>query len=113
MENRLYVGNLPYSATEDELRSLFEQAGTVVSVVVIKDRDSGRSKGFAFVEMSTGQEALQAVQLLSGQAMGGRELRVSLARSREESPRRDYGRDRNAFGLGGDSTTDAPPPKKK
>lgn len=113
MENRLYVGNLPYSATEGDLQSLFEKAGIVVSVVVIKDRDSGRSKGFAFVEMSTGQEALQAVQLLGGQVMGGRELHVSLARAREEGLRRGYGHDRNAFGLGGDSTTDAPPPKKK
>ena len=57
MESKLYVGNLSYSTTEDDLRTLFTQAGTVTSVALIKDRDSGQSKGFAFVEMSTQVEA--------------------------------------------------------
>ena len=84
MESRLYVGNLPYSTTEDELRSLFAQAGTVSSVAVIKDRDTGQSKGFAFVEMSTQVEAEKAISMLNGHNMGSRELKVSLARPRDE-----------------------------
>ncbi|MCZ7548067.1 MAG: RNA-binding protein [Anaerolineales bacterium] len=84
MESKLYVGNLPYSATEEELKSLFEQAGTVTSVAVIKDRESGRSKGFAFVEMSTAEEAQKAISMLTGHMLGGRDLRVSIARPREE-----------------------------
>ncbi len=84
MESRLYVGNLPYSTTEDELRSLFGQAGTVTSVTLIKDRDTGQSKGFAFVEMSTQVEAEKAISMLNGHSMGQRELKVSIAHPREE-----------------------------
>ncbi len=84
MESRLYVGNLPYSTTEDELRSLFGQAGTVTSVTLIKDRDTGQSKGFAFVEMSTQVEAEKAISMLNGHSMGQRELTVSIAHPREE-----------------------------
>lgn len=84
MESRLYVGNLPYSTTEDELRNLFSQAGTVASVAIIKDRDTGQSKGFAFVEMSNQAEAEKAISMLNGRNLGQREMRVSLARSREE-----------------------------
>lgn len=84
MEAKLYVGNLSYSTTEDELRSLFSQAGTVRSVALIKDRDSGQSKGFAFVEMSNQAEAQNAISMLNGHYMGDRELRVSVARPREE-----------------------------
>lgn len=84
MESRLYVGNLPYAATEAELSALFGQAGTVTSVAVIKDRETGRSKGFAFVEMSSADEAQKAISMLSGHMLGGRDLRVSLARPREE-----------------------------
>lgn len=84
MESKLYVGNLAYSATEDELRTLFFQAGTVTSVALIKDRDSGQSKGFAFVEMSTQAEAEKAISMFNGYGMGDRELRVSIARPREE-----------------------------
>ncbi|MFZ1042910.1 MAG: RNA-binding protein [Anaerolineales bacterium] len=84
MESKLYVGNLSYSTTEDDLRTLFTQAGTVSSVALIKDRDSGQSKGFAFVEMSTQVEAEKAISTFNGFRMGDRELKVSLARPREE-----------------------------
>lgn len=84
MESKLYVGNLSYSTTEDDLRTLFFQAGTVASVALIKDRDSGQSKGFAFVEMSTQAEAEKAISMFNGYNMGNRELKVSLARPREE-----------------------------
>ena len=84
MESKLYVGNLSYSTTEDDLRSLFSQAGTVTSVAVIKDRDSGQAKGFGFVEMSNQAEAQNAIRMFNGHFMGDRELRVSMARPREE-----------------------------
>lgn len=84
MAVKLYVGNLPYTTTEDELREMFAQAGTVESVVIIKDRDTGSSKGFAFVEMSSQTEAQNAINTLNGQKIGNRELRVNAARPREE-----------------------------
>ena len=84
MESKLYVGNLPYSATEEELSAIFSKAGTVTSVAIIKDRESGRSKGFAFIEMSTADEAQKAISTLNNYSMGGRDLRVSIARPREE-----------------------------
>ncbi len=87
MESKLYVGNLPYSATEEELSKMFGQAGTVTSVAIIKDRETGRSKGFAFVEMSSDAEAQKAISMLNGQSVGGRDLRVSIARPREEGGR--------------------------
>ena len=87
METKLYVGNLDYSATEDDLRRLFTQAGEVQSVRVIKDRDTGRSKGFAFVEMSTQAEAEKAISLLNGFSFHNRTLTVNLARPREDRAR--------------------------
>ena len=87
MESKLYVGNLSYSTTEDDLRALFAQAGTVASVAVIKDRDSGRSKGFGFVEMSNQAEAQKAISQFNGFSLHDRELKVSIARPREESGR--------------------------
>ena len=84
MDVKLYVGNLPYSATEDELRTLFSQAGAVASVALIKDRDTGRSKGFAFVEMSTQSEAQKAITMFTAFKMEDRALVVNLARPREE-----------------------------
>jgi cold-inducible RNA-binding protein len=84
MESKLYVGNLSYSTTEDDLRTLFFQAGTVSSVALIKDRDSGQSKGFAFVEMSSQSEAQKAITMFNGFNMGDRELKVSMAKPREE-----------------------------
>ncbi len=84
MESKLYVGNLPYSTTEDELRNLFSQAGTVASVALIKDRDTGQSKGFAFVEMSNQVEAEKAISMFNGRSMGQREMKVSIARPRDD-----------------------------
>jgi len=84
MAAKLYVGNLPYSTMEEDLRTLFAQAGTVVSVDVIKDRDTGRSKGFAFVEMSSQSEAEQAIKLFNGYELENRQLKVNPARPKEE-----------------------------
>jgi RNA recognition motif-containing protein len=91
MESKLYVGNLPYSATEEELKTLFGQAGTVTSVAIIKDRETGRSKGFAFIEMSSQDEAQKAISMLTSHMLGGRDLRVSIARPREEGGGGGYG----------------------
>ncbi len=86
MEKRLYVGNLAYATTEDDLRTLFAQAGTVQTVDIIKDRDSGRSKGFGFVEMSSQAEAQKAVSMFNAYRLADRELTVNIARPREERP---------------------------
>ena len=95
METSLYVGNVEYSATEDDLRRLFTQAGEVQSIRVIKDRDTGRSKGFAFVEMSTQAEAEKAISLFNGFSFHNRLLTVNLARPREDRARnRGGGRQR-------------------
>ncbi len=84
MQTKLYVGNLSYETTEDELRTLFTQAGTVTSVALIKDRDTGRSKGFAFVEMSNQSEAEKAIQMFNDYSLSNRALKVNAARPREE-----------------------------
>lgn len=84
MTKKLYVGNLPYSITEAEIRALFEQAGEITSVTVITDRETGRSKGFGFVEMSSDEEAQEAIKRFNGYAMSKRPLTVSEARPREE-----------------------------
>lgn len=84
MDTKLYVGNLSYSATEEELRDLFAQAGSVSSVTLIKDRDTGRSRGFAFVEMSSQVEAENAISMFNGYTMDNRQLTVNIARPREE-----------------------------
>lgn len=89
MENKLYVGNLPYSTTEDSLREAFEAYGSVLSASIITDRDTGRSKGFGFVEMSTESEADEAMQGMNGASLGGRTLKVDKARPRKPR-RRDY-----------------------
>jgi RNA recognition motif-containing protein len=87
MERKLYVGNLSYSTAEDDLRALFSQAGTVTSVAIITDRDSGRSKGFGFVEMESQAEAEKAIADYNGYMMADRALTVNIARPREERPR--------------------------
>jgi RNA recognition motif-containing protein len=92
MGSKLYVGNLSFSTTEDELRALFAQAGTVDSVALIKDRETGRSKGFAFVEMNTAAEAQKAISTFNNYALGERNIRVSEARPREEGAGGGYGR---------------------
>lgn len=77
---KLYVGNLPYNTSEDDLRTLFSQYGSVDSVAIITDRDTGRSKGFGFVEFGNDEEAKNAISGLSGQEYGGRALTVNEAR---------------------------------
>ncbi len=99
MAVKLYVGNLPYNTTDADLSELFAAYGTVVSASVITDRDSGRSKGFGFVEMETEEQANAAIEALNGKEYGGRNLVVNIARPREERPRRDD----NRGGQGGGS----------
>jgi len=84
----IYVGNTPYSMTEQELDDLFSQYGEVASARMITDRDTGRARGFAFVEMPNAQEANAAIEALNDKDLGGRMLRVNEARPREERPRR-------------------------
>lgn len=84
MNSKVYVGNLSFLATEADLRMLFSQAGTVTSITVIKDRKSGRSKGFAFVEMGSPVEAHKATSMFNGFTLADRQLRVNVAEPREE-----------------------------
>ena len=82
MSKKIYVGNLPFSATEDEVRDLFSEYGTIESVNLITDRETGRPRGFGFVEMESG--AAEAIQALNQREMGGRSLNVNEARPRQE-----------------------------
>jgi len=104
MDVKLYVGNLPFDTTEDAIREMFAASGTVVSVALIKDRATGYSKGFGFVEMSSQQEAQDAIKALNGRMVGDRQLAVSIARPKEERsggfPRRDNSRGRDTRGKG-------------
>jgi cold-inducible RNA-binding protein len=86
MEAKLYVGNLPYTTVDSDLQNLFAAAGTVKSAQVIKDRQSGRSKGFGFVEMSSDAEAQNAITMFHGKDYSGRPLTVNIARPREDRP---------------------------
>lgn len=95
MEVKLYVGNLSYGTTDSDLRTLFGQAGAVSAVDLIKDRDSGQSKGFAFVTMSSQAEAQKAISMFNGYSMDNRELKVNPAKPREE--RSDFGGGRGGF----------------
>jgi RNA recognition motif-containing protein len=96
MDTKLFVGNLSYNTSEEDLRNLFAKAGEVSSVSLIKDRDSGRSKGFAFVEMSSQTEAEQAIKMFNGFSLENRDLKVDKARPREERPYSGY--DNNRYG---------------
>ena len=87
MAKSLYVGNLPFSATEDEIRALFEQYGNVERVNLITDRETGRPRGFGFVEMD-GADASEAISALDGAQFGGRTLKVNEAKPREPRPNR-------------------------
>lgn len=103
MGNKIYVGNLPFSATSESLNELFAKFGTVTSAKIVSDRDTGRSKGFGFVEMSSDDEAAAAIDKLNGSDMGGRSLVVNEARPME--PRTGgfgggRGGDRGGFGGG-------------
>jgi RNA recognition motif-containing protein len=90
MDTKLYVGNLSYDTTEDILRQKFAETGTVVSVEMIKDRDTGRMKGFAFVTMNNQEEAENAIRMLNGKMVDNREIKVNIARPREERPHRSF-----------------------
>jgi RNA recognition motif-containing protein len=86
MATKLYVGNLPFQTTSDDLREHFAQAGTVESASVVEDRMTGRSRGFGFVEMATAEEAAAAIEQLNGKDFGGRNLTVNEARPRTDRP---------------------------
>jgi RNA recognition motif-containing protein len=90
MASKLYVGNLSWTTTNDSLAEAFAAAGTVVSARVITDRETGKSKGFGFVEMASAEEAAKAVESINGKDIDGRQIRVSEAREREERPRGSF-----------------------
>jgi cold-inducible RNA-binding protein len=101
MSTKLYVGNLAFQTTSQELQELFAQAGTVESASVVEDRDTGRSRGFAFVEMSTKEEATAAIDQFNGKEVGGRALKVNEAKPRENrngGGGRGFGGNRGGFG---------------
>ena len=97
----IYVGNLSYSVTEEDLNAMFAEFGDVTSAKLIMDRDSGRSKGFGFVEMSGEDAGQKAIDELNGRDVGGRSLTVNKARPREERPRSGGGGGRGGYGGGG------------
>jgi RNA recognition motif-containing protein len=96
MPKNLYVGNLPFSATADDLREAFSRFGTVTRAQIIVDRETGRSRGFGFVEMADGAD--EAIAQMNGAVFQGRQLTVNEARPREERPR---GRERRGYGRRG------------
>src|SRR5919197_758088 len=99
MSTKLYVGNLAFQTTSEELQELFAQAGTVESASVVEDRMTGRSRGFAFVEMSTSEEANSAIEQFNGKEVGGRALKVNEAKPRENrGGGRGFGGNRGGFG---------------
>ena len=87
MGNKLYVGNLPYSTTESDLHDLFSASGTVDSVRIITDRDTGRSRGFGFITFASAEDAAKAVEKANGTELDGRDLRVNLAEDKPERAR--------------------------
>src|ERR1700726_154162 len=103
MGTKLYVGNLSYNTTGSDLEQLFAQHGTVQSAEVIADRDTGRSKGFGFVQMGSEQEAQAAISALNGQEHDGRQLTVNEAKPREDRPRGGFGGGGGGGGRGGHS----------
>jgi len=98
MNNKLFVGGLPYAVTDEELSEFFSQVGTVSSAHVMMDKMTGRSRGFGFVEMSTDEEAQKAITEYDGSEVDGRKIVVNIARPREERPRRDFGGSGNGGG---------------
>ena len=90
MGNKLFIGNISYSSSEESLTEAFSAAGEVTSVKIIIDRMSGRSKGFGFVEMATDEEAAKAKEMFDGKEVDERKLNVDMAKPREESPRGDF-----------------------
>jgi RNA recognition motif-containing protein len=101
MSTKLYVGNLAFQTTSEELQQLFAAAGTVESASVVEDRMTGRSRGFAFVEMSTAEDAASAIEQMNGKEVGGRALKVNEAKPRENRGGGGRGFGGNAAGFGG------------
>ncbi len=101
MAKKLYVGNLSYGTTDQTLKDLFAQAGTVETANVIVDKMSGRSKGFGFVEMSTEEEAQKAIEMFNGKDIDGRNVNVNEAKPMEDRPKRSFGGGNRGFGRGG------------
>jgi cold-inducible RNA-binding protein len=97
MNKKLYVGNMPYNTTEDQIRTLFAQAGEVTEVTLITDRETGRPKGFGFVEMATEDGGKEAIKRFNGHAMGDRTLTVNEARPREERSSGSFGDNRRRY----------------
>ena len=101
MGNKLYVGNLPYSVRDEDLQQSFSQFGSVTSAKVMMERDTGRSKGFGFVEMGRDAEAQAAINGMNGQSLGGRSVVVNEARPMEARPPRSFGGGGGGGGYGG------------
>jgi RNA recognition motif-containing protein len=101
----LYVGNLPHSTTETELRGVFEAHGAVEKVSIVTDRETGRARGFAFVEMTNPAEADKAVAALNGKELGGRALKINEAKPKTDAPRGGGGK-RSGGGSGGSGSRD-------
>jgi cold-inducible RNA-binding protein len=97
----LYVGNLPHSTTESELRGVFEAHGAVEKVSIVTDRETGRARGFAFVEMTNPAEADKAVAALNGKELGGRALKINEAKPKTDAPRSGGGGGKRFGGGGG------------
>ena len=98
MSMKLYVGNLAFQTSNDDLQQLFSQAGTVESASIVEDRDTGRSRGFGFVEMSSPEEGKAAIEQFNGKEVNGRSLTVNEARPREDRGNRPGGGGRGGFG---------------
>lgn len=98
MGKKLFVGNVPYNITEDELKSAFSEAGEVASVAIITDKMTGRPRGFVFVEMATEEGAQKAIEMMNGKEVAGRALNVNEAKPREDRPM--GGGDRGGYGGG-------------
>ncbi len=103
-QQNLFIGSLAYATTDDSLKAHFEQIGPVASARVVTDRDTGRSKGFGFVEFENDSDNQKAVDLLDGKELDGRTIAVSLARPREERPRREFNSNDRGGNRGGDSS---------
>lgn len=101
MATKLYVGNLSFRTSGDELRDMFSQAGTVESASVIEDRETGRSRGFGFVEMATAEEAAKAIEMFNGKEFGGRNLTVNEAKPKTDRGGGGGGGGRGGYGGGG------------
>jgi cold-inducible RNA-binding protein len=101
MSTRLYVGNLSFRTTSDELREVFSQAGEVENATVVEDRETGRSRGFGFVEMATAEGAAAAIEQFNGKELGGRNLTVNEARPREDRGGHGGGGGGRGYGGGG------------